>query len=358
MSQNRRNRKMTRASMVSKDSTPVAPISGELKKKGRGKRWGVMNNEYFLLYMDRVDQDKGEDMPEPRSKYNVKDFESVFAKESKFTCKFLDGTTRDFEAVDGATASSWVENIKKRMEWFQELTCAKDSEIKMSLITKEKQAAKLKLEAATKLEEIQKMAHELEEKEKSLKARAKALEEKMKSMREQQEKAKLEMQQWEKHLEEKEASMLARSDKTLRNRTTKMAGSLRDMFGFGKKSTKSSGSPSRSSTKLKVTVKSDSSSSETNDKSNEKNSDVTIAATCPETGDSFSVSPVGLRFRVDAGNDVGKARKMAARRASAAVGTLREMRRVKRQGLLSAPSKAQALLGAVPENGTLKWDGT
>ena len=177
----------------------------------------------------------------------------------------------------------------------------------------------------------------------------------MKSMREQQEKAKLEMQQWEKHLEEKESSMLARSDKTLRNRTTKMAGSLRDMFGFGKKSTKSSGSPSRSSTKLKVTVKSDSSTPETNDK---KNSDVTIAATCPETGDSFSVSPVGLRFRVDAGNDVGKARKMAARRASAAVGTLREMRRVKRQGLLSAPSKAQALLGAVPENGTLKWDGT
>ena len=50
-------------------------------------------------------------------------------------------------------------------------------------------------------------------------ARAKALEEKMKSMREQQEKAKLEMQQWEKHLEEKESSMLARSDKTLRNRT-------------------------------------------------------------------------------------------------------------------------------------------
>ena len=131
-----------------------------------------------------------------------------------------------------------------------------------------------------------------------------------------------------------------------------MAGSLRDMFGFGKKSPKS---PSRSSTKLKVTVKSDSSTPETNDK---KNSDVTIAATCPETGDSFSVSPVGLRFRVDAGNDVGKARKMAARRASAAVGTLREMRRVKRQGLLSAPSKAQALLGAVPENGTLKWDGT
>ena len=48
----------------------------------------------------------------------------------------------------------------------------------------------------------------------------------MKSMREQQEKAKLEMQQWEKHLEEKESSMLARSDKTLRNRTTKMAGSF------------------------------------------------------------------------------------------------------------------------------------
>ncbi len=47
MSQNRRNRKMTRASMVSKDSTPVAPISGELKKKGRGKRWGVY--VFFLL---------------------------------------------------------------------------------------------------------------------------------------------------------------------------------------------------------------------------------------------------------------------------------------------------------------------
>ena len=55
---------------------------------------------------------------------------------------------------------------------------------------------------------------------------------------------------------------------------------------------------------------------------------------------------------------MGKARKMAARRASAAVGTLREMRRVKRQGLLSAPSKAQSLLGVVPENGSLKWDGT
>jgi len=343
-----RNRKMTRASMVSKDSTPVPAISGDLKKVGRGKRWGLMNNEYFLLYMDRVEQKKGEEMPEPRSKYNVKDLESVFAKENRFSCKFLDGTTRDFEVVDAATASSWVVNIKKRMDWFQELTCAKDSEIKMSLITKEKQAAKLKLEAATKLEEIQKMAHELEEKEKALKVKAKALEEKMKTMREQQEKAKLEMQQWERHLEEKESSMLARADKTLKNRTTKITGSLRDMFGFGKKKTPRS---SKASSKLKVTVQN---SSKEEGEENQQN-DVTLAATCPETGDSFTVSPVGLRFRVDAGNDMGKARKLAARRASAAVGTLREMRRVKRQGLLSAPSKAQSLLGAVPEKDSVQW---
>ena len=71
-------------------------------------------------------------------------------KESKFTCKFLT-VRREISKRRRSHGFLLGREYQKRMQWFQELTCAKDSEIKMSLITKEKQATKLKLEAATKL---------------------------------------------------------------------------------------------------------------------------------------------------------------------------------------------------------------
>lgn len=335
-----RTRGMSRPSMVSKDSTPLPHFSGMLKKKGRGKRYGVLNNEYLLLYMDKVPL---ANLPEPRSKYNVKHIKKVNVDGPSFALHFFDNSTRDFHTDDAQTANAWNHHISKRMKWFKGIVNAQDSKAKMEFLENKALTDKLKIEAARKLEEVQRMAKEIGERERVLKEKTSTLEKKLRDMREQQKEAREKLQEWEKDLEMKESAMLSRSD-TLKAKAGK---TMKSMFSWSSRKGNKKG-PSTMSTpgKIKVTMptitENDTSTTDKVRASLTSRNEVI----CPETGDSFTLSPVGLRFQVDCDDD-SKARRIIARRASAAVGTLRQLKRERRQHMLSKnmSPKARKLLG-------------
>jgi len=348
-----------RQSMVSTDSTPLRRFHGFLKKKGRGKRWGVLNNEYLLLYMGKIDVSGKMAMPEPRSKYNVKQIDAIRQKGNAFELRFHDGTTRDFQTDNEASAKEWVDQVKERMGWFRGLVNAADSHAKMEKAKKladleqeveanKKETDKLKSEAKTKMDELSRMAKELEDKERELKERSMILERKMTEMRKQQESAKHALQKWESQIEEKEGNMLERADGLRKKVGKSMVGML--SRAWKRKSTSSSSLPPP--VKVTTPAQLEGKDAEKLDTSNSSNE-----VMCPETGDAFTLSPVGLRFRVDC-KDASRAGNLSARRASAAVGTLRTIRRMKRQGLLKqsastkSSKKARELLGVsspIPE---------
>eukprot|EP00939_MAST-03C_sp_MAST-3C-sp1_P002641 g2641.t1 len=353
MSQN--GTRKTRPSVISSDATPIKRFHGFLKKKGRGKRWGVLNNEYLLLYMKEVSLTR--DMPEPRSQYNVKQIKHIIQKGKSFELRFHDKSTRDFEADSPENAKAWVCAMQERMEWFRGLVDAADSQAKMlkskeladleeEVVQNKADVDKLKAEAQSKLEDLERMTRELKDKERDLKKRALVLERQAAQMQRQKEKARKSIFQWERQIEEKEDMMLERSDKLVRKKTAgKLGAAVAGMFSWKKKST-------AVSAPVKVKTPAQLGDDEGEDVKEAENVDNGAnEVSCPETGDSFTLSPVGLRFRVDC-SDKSRAGKLSARRASAAVGKLRAMKRRARQTLIhqgAAAAKAVATLGPVFE---------